>query len=832
MRSLQMGLILVALIGCKKSDTNIEAEDRDNDGSMAGEDCNDEDGTIFPGAEEICDGLDNDCDGEVENLDTYYADVDGDGYGDPNETEQDCSQPQGYVLDDGDCDDTNAEVHPDAEEACNGEDDDCDGVIDDGVSQGTDTYYADTDGDGFGDAGSFVEACEQPDGYVSNDDDCDDTTDTRNPDATELCNGIDEDCDSSVDEGATGGAWYTDADGDGYGDDSTLDESCEQPAGTVATGGDCDDTTDQINPAAVEICNGIDDDCDGFTDDGLSGTTTWYADADGDGHGDASSAKESCVTPVGYVTSSDDCDDTEATSYPGASETCDDLDNDCDGVIDDSPVDPTTWYVDADGDGYGDPSSSTTSCDAPVGYVSNDDDCLPADSSAYPSAVEYCDGVDDDCDGTADDNPIDGDWYYPDADGDGFGDATLTFSCDGADNDWDCNDSDTTEPIVVDTATGSSSGSGTASSPKKTIQQGIDAASECVVVYAGTYAEDIDFGGKDLVVSGVEGADTTIIDGTGTGAVVSFEGGESSAAVLEGFTITGGTGRLETSSSSWACTSVTTCTNYYSIYCGGGIVVDGSDPTLRDLIVDGNSLPAASTYTSGNDTYYTYSYGGGICLLGSAATLEGVDLQENDADQGGALYVDDVSNVDVSECYVTANTATDGGAFEVDGGVLTLTNVASTWNDATDDGGGVLVISGTLYATNVTHGGDDATNGGGIYLSGTSTGTVMNTIIYGAATGVGVLVDSTSSWSGTYNDVFGNSGGRYSGITDPTGTSGNVSANPAFTAVSNDGNPWNDTWTLTSSSPVRNAGNPAAAYNDTDATRNDMGAWGGPGGGW
>src|SRR5688572_10095665 len=190
MRSLQMGLILVALVGCKRSETQVELEDRDNDGYNAGEDCNDADGTVFPGAEEVCDGLDNDCDGEVENLGTYYADTDGDGYGDPDSTEQDCSQPQGFVADDGDCDDANAEVHPDAEEACNGVDDNCDGNIDEGVSQGTETYWADVDGDGYGDAAASVEACEQPEGYVQNDDDCDDTTDARNPDAGELCNGI------------------------------------------------------------------------------------------------------------------------------------------------------------------------------------------------------------------------------------------------------------------------------------------------------------------------------------------------------------------------------------------------------------------------------------------------------------------------------------------------------------------------------------------------------------------------------------------------------------------------------------------------------------------
>ena len=132
----------------------------------------------------------------------------------------------------------------------------------------------------------------------------------------------------------------------------------------------------------------------------------------------------------------------------------------------------------------------------------------------------------------------------------------------------------------------------------------------------------------------------------------------------------------------------------------------------------------------------------------------------------------------------------------------------------------------------MTHGGEGAASGGGIYLSGSSTATVMNTIIYGTGTGEGLLADGGATFDGTYNDVYGNAGGNYSGITDPTGTYGNISEDPLFTDVTADGDPFNDDWTLAVGSPCIDAGNPDAAYDDADLTRNDMGAFGGPDSEW
>jgi MYXO-CTERM domain-containing protein len=277
-------------------------EDLDGDGWTAYcGDCDDNDADSYPSAEEICDTLDQDCDGAVDEID-----LDGDGY-----LGSDCGGD--------DCDDADPMIHPGAEELCNGIDDDCDGDIE----------IVDNDGDGF-----FF--CE---------DDCDDDNDAVHPDALEICNQIDDDCNGQADEGFT-----PDADGDG-----SLAISC--------LGDDCNDADSAIHPGAVEVCNsGIDDDCDGVSDD---------VDADLDGH-----LAEDC--------GGGDCDDTDALVNPDVVEVpYDGLDNDCNGVD----------VIDADRDG-------AISVEVEGGTDCNDDD-----HNVHPDAPELCeDGMDNDCDGLTDDS--------------------------------------------------------------------------------------------------------------------------------------------------------------------------------------------------------------------------------------------------------------------------------------------------------------------------------------------------------------------------------------------------------------------------------------------
>jgi hypothetical protein len=638
-------------------------------------DCNDNASNVNPGATEVCDGQDNNCNTITdENVTTtYYRDMDGDGFGNPANTTMACSLPTGYVTNSSDCNDGNAAINPNtiwyldadndnyytgtgmtqcaspgagyrytgltagsdcndgiaainpgATETCNGVDDDCDGTADDGITFVT--YYQDSDNDGFGNPSMSQSTCNgAPTGYVTNDDDCDDNVAALNPNtiwyldadndnyytgtgitqcaspgagyrytgltaggdcndgnsainpgATEICNGIDDDCDGTADDGITYVTYYQDNDGDGFGNPAMSQSTCNgAPNGYVANNTDCDDTNDDlnpntvwyldadndnyytgagitqctspgagyrysglsaggdcndgnsaINPAATEICDGIDNDCDSLTDEGVQ--TTYYADTDNDGFGDLQNTTMACSLPTGYVINSSDCNDGNAAinpntiwyldadndNYytgtgitqcaspgvgyrytgltaggdcndgnaainPAATEICDGVDNDCDSLTDEGVQ--TTYYADTDNDGFGDLQNTTMACSLPTGYVTNSSDCndgnaainpntiwyLDADNDNYytgtgmtqcaspgagyrytgllgggdcndgnsainPGATEVCNGIDDDCDGTADDG-ITYITYYQDNDGDGFGNPAMSQStCDGA----------------------------------------------------------------------------------------------------------------------------------------------------------------------------------------------------------------------------------------------------------------------------------------------------------------------------------------------------------------------------------------------------------------
>jgi hypothetical protein len=196
--------------------------------------------------------------------DAFYADADGDGYGDVSHTTTACSIPSGYAVTADDCDDTNPAVHPGAAEVCDGLDNDCDDSVDVGAIDPL-TWYADNDADGFGDDVAIDQQCAQPSGSVDVGGDCDDTNAAVHPGAAEVCDGIDNDCDESVDTGANDATWYADNDEDGFGDDVAMDPQCAETSGSVEVGGDCDDNDPAVNPTANEICDdGLDNDCDGW----------------------------------------------------------------------------------------------------------------------------------------------------------------------------------------------------------------------------------------------------------------------------------------------------------------------------------------------------------------------------------------------------------------------------------------------------------------------------------------------------------------------------------------------------------------------------------------
>ena len=271
-----------------------DCTDDDGDGSPACSDCDDADSDRFPEAEEVCDGLDTDCDGT-----TWHPDGETDGDADG-------------ALECEDCDDADALRHPEAVEVCNGLDDDCDPLT---VSAGGES---DADNDGYvGCTGTFVDrgatnAFGEP---ILGAGDCDDSDPVRRPDQS----------------------WYLDSDGDGFGDGDTVVVGCEPPLGHVTVAGDCDDLASTVGPGFVEVCDGQDNDCDPATAPGGG-----EADLDRDGWVACGAFLDAGIGLLG----GSDCDDLRPDVSPGGTEVCDGLDNDCSGAADEA------W--DADLDGWGD----------------------------------------------------------------------------------------------------------------------------------------------------------------------------------------------------------------------------------------------------------------------------------------------------------------------------------------------------------------------------------------------------------------------------------------------------------------------------------------------
>lgn len=233
-------------------------------------------------------------------------------------------------------------------------------------------WYQDADGDGHG-AGDPVSACEPPsERYTHITGDCDDSDASISPDADESCNGIDDDCNGAIDEGFSTSSWYYDRDGDSYGDPDAEVSACEQPEGAVANSSDCDDGNAAISPGATEICNDLDDDCNGEIDDGVE-VSDWYRDSDTDGRGDPRETVSACTQPSGYVDNSDDCDDTDATNWDDCATTAGGT---CSGTVyqwaDSSPGQPELQIVsvyEADGGHGGPPGNITVDIDRPGNVV-------------------------------------------------------------------------------------------------------------------------------------------------------------------------------------------------------------------------------------------------------------------------------------------------------------------------------------------------------------------------------------------------------------------------------------------------------------------------------
>ena len=624
-----------------------------------------------------------------EEVDPLTVDDDGDGF----------SEEQ------GDCDDTNADLSPSATEICDEIDNDCDGDIDDAdssvdLSTGS-VFYADADADTFGDANTEIEACVLPEGAVENMDDCDDDNADVNPDATEICDEIDNDCDANIDDAddsldtSTGSTFYTDSDGDGEGDADASVMACTLPEGAVENMTDCDDTDAALNTADV--------DADGFT---------------------------TCADADGFV----DCDDTGATDLTNSS-----LDGDCDGTLtaddcDDADAMSTIMADDMDCDGLLPVDNGGTDCDdmdAAVGATDVDgdgslacvDDCDDNDANLYPGVAF---------------NEADTTLCVADADGDGYANyASALGACvdievhDTYGDGWNGNQIEvyedgaltgTYENQNLDGASNWSSGGET-----QVLQHCFDSATVSVdfVFVDGLYNTEVQFAIMD-------GADETVL---GAG-----EGSGSTDIIWEGTTFTDGdtfyTVDPTTLGETMGMTGGSDCDDddattfgdddgdgytYCTVDCDDTDIALNGDDFDGDgySTCDGDCDDTASSCDDGVSTNET------DCTAGSCddgACDDGVSATETDCSAAGAVWTISTNETD---CTAAAAIWTAGGVWTA-GGTDFNPGMTETWYDGIDsdcDGANDFDQDGDGYepieyddgtGTMIAHGGldcrDDSTS--------------------------------------------------------------------------------------------------------------------------
>ncbi len=587
----------------------------------------------------------------------------------------------------------------------------------------------------------------------------------------------------------------------GQGGESTADDDGD---GVSVAEGDCDDGNADVYPGAEEICDGVDNNCDGIQ-------LPDEVDEDGDGS----------------LVCAGDCNDDNSDIYPGAPEICDGFDNDCDGVNADND--------DLDGDGF-------SICAYPEG------DCNDNEPSAFPGGIEVCaDGIDNDCDGGIDDI---------DADGDGHSLCSVPGDC--LDNDA------TAHPVVVDANAGTG-GDGTEADPYDSITTALanlDSVCRMVVLEAGTHI-DVDevWDADEVTVIGRTGdpadvvleaaADTRHFQVTG-GAILRLQdltlaAGDTTVAGLDG-------GSVSVSNATLTLGDVVAQGNVAGAD-GGAIAVSSGTLELTDgCVFDGNAagddggaiaMSASVLLDSGGTLYQGNSgtIGGAIFSVGGTVDLSDAELQSNVADEGGALAVSGAGTYALQRNWIHSNEAAlDGGGValrDADAGGSEITNNRIMDNIAQGGGGGVAIVGATAVFTlaNNTLTGNEAVTGqgGGILVDSASASgaTIAGNVLHSCNGNSAFEVNSVSAPLSIYNTVFGtNSGVHFAGIVgdgtgsplDPT----NQVRDPLLVGFSDDLDPSNDDLTLQAGSLEIDSGPPIAVFNDVDGTTNDRGYTGGP----
>jgi parallel beta-helix repeat protein len=486
--------------------------------------------------------------------------------------------------------------------------------------------------------------------------------------------------------------------------------------------------------------------------------------------------------------------------------------DDCDDT--DVYINPDTiWYKDVDGDGHSDGTSQGPQCTRPTDYYYEQEltaisgDCDDSDGNVYPGASEICGNeIDNDCNGYVDEIKVPGDY--------------------------------------------------------STIQAGINAASasgcDLVLVSDGTYYENIDFNGKAITVQSVNGKDYTTIDASSSGSVVTFDSGETTSSVLDGFTIQNGTGTLVTSlyygggiycdSSSPTITNCTITSNTVSGKAGGIYCNNGSSPEITNCTISSNSATHAAgiycysssptitdctisdnTATEHGGGIYCYSSSptitgctitgnagndagaGGILCQGGSPTITDCTITGNTAYQyGGGIYITSSSSPTITNCTISENTAGDygGGIYGTSSVSPTITNCTINDNSASQGGGINFRNYSTPEITNCTISNNSATYqyGGGIHCATGTSAVVVNSILWGdtaEVSGDEIYLDGTSSIDITYSDIEGGW----------TGT-GNINSDPLFVDDTNADPGLRDYHLSTVNSPCVDYGTSSGAPSD------------------
>jgi hypothetical protein len=517
-----------------------------------------------------------------------------------------------------------------------------------------------------------IETDDDGDGWSLEAGDCDDTDSSIHPSAAEVCDGRDNDCDGAIDDGSAAPTqWYVDADGDGYGLEMTAELACEVPTSMYSgLAGDCDDSDAAIHPSAIEVCDFQDNDCDASIDEGVA-PSTWYLDEDRDGYGLSVSAELACEAPSrSYVSIDGDCNDGSARAFPSAAEVCDEIDNDCDGRIDEDEAAPARWYSDEDGDGYGAEGSGELACEAPESSsVTLAGDCDDAADSVNPGVEEVCSTIDRDCDGST-----------------GTEIATW-FGDDGSEVDM-------TEAMSSFEGVVSLGTSGT------------------LRICEGEWFTRIEVGGDDVTIKGLGEAGRVVLDGNGGGStIVSKPSNER--LVVRSLVVTGGDavrgGGIKSDDGLVEIHESFIEDNEAELE-GGGIYIASGELELFETEVSGNTLTAR----------YEHSYGAGIRIEAGRADIESSTIfgnaGEGDVYGGGisAGEADLLLMVSVVE-YNEASMA--GGGIQVGAGNVYLTDSKVRFNEAGTYGGGLKVSGELSMVDSLVKGNEAEVNGGGAYMA-------------------------------------------------------------------------------------------------------------------